>query len=136
MPKRTHVLVVEDSDVLRRAAMRTLRDQVAKQELPVDLLETDRAQSALDMILANPDDAWFIFTDNNLERSDGAVQTGLDLIVRIHHEHADIRSFRVLTSGEEMPGIGRDLFGVDLFVQKPANVLDVIEHLKAFLASP
>ena len=135
MPHTTHVLVVEDDERLRRSVLRGLRRQIETQQLPADLLETDRAQTAFDMILAKPDHAWFVFTDNNLEQSSGTIQTGLDLIRCVHERAPRIRAFLILTSGIPLKMEDITPFGVDLFLPKPSDIAVVVGQLKRFLAS-
>ena len=81
MLRVTHVLIVEDVEVVRRALVRELRQEIGTCGLPADVSEADRADQAFDRILANPGDCWFVVTDNVLNRSVGPMQTGFDLMV-------------------------------------------------------
>jgi len=137
MSKVTHVLVVEDDEAVRRGLVRRLRKEIEKRGgLPVDLIEADCAEKAFDRILSNPGDPWFILTDNNLFQTVGAVQTGLEFLRLVRENIPRIRSFRILTSGDAMdtPHL-RERFGVDVFLQKPCDIIDVADLLVAFLAS-
>jgi CheY-like chemotaxis protein len=135
MSSVTHVLVVEDDEVVRRALVRGIRKEIKRLELAADLIEADRADQAFERILLSPGDRWFVITDNNLNPSVGSIQTGLDLIYRVHENVPRIRSYRILVSGRGMDMLNLDVFGVDTFMLKPWDVAKITELLVAFIAS-